>query len=283
MGCDLIVNADDLGLSKATNAGIIAAHCEGIVTATSLMAVGSAFAHAVDLLKATPSLDLGIHLTLVEERPILSADHLPSLTGGTGRFPRDAFVFTARYLTGRIRLAEIRSELAAQIEAVLSAGLTPSHLDSHQHLHLLPGIWQTTCELARRFGIKAVRRPRERPQAWHRALGAGAGRLAQMTVLGAFCLQPVPEDLRAPDRFTGFAFGGGLDRERLLATLDHLPKHGGCELMCHPGHDDPASPYRHWGYQSARELAALTAPAVRDRIVARSIRLISFRDLSARS
>lgn len=282
MGCALIVNADDLGLSEAINAGVIDAHHNGIVTAASLMAVGGAFADAVARVKATPTLDLGVHLTLVEERPLLDPARLASLVDACGRFPPNAFAFTRSYLAGRIRRAEIRAELEAQIACVIDSGLKPSHLDSHQHLHLLPGIWQTTCALALRFGIGALRRPRERPRRRHHALGAGLGRLAQMATLAGFCLQPLPKGLRAPDRFAGFAFGGGLDRTRLLAILDHLPVHGSCELMCHPGHDDPATRYAHWAYRPAEELAALTDAQVRARIAGRGIRLIGFRDLPAR-
>lgn len=281
MGCDLIVNADDLGMSEAVNHGILSAHRDGIVTASSLMAGGEAFAHALDLLAATPTLDVGVHLTLVDGRPVLAPGRVASLTGRDGRFHRDAASFVGRYVTGRIRLAEVRAELEAQLARVADAGLKPSHLDGHQHLHVLPGIWPIACDLARRFGIEAVRRPREGPQVLQFALGAGIGRLAQMLVLGSFCLRPVPRPLRAADRFAGFAFGGGLDRARLLALIELLPEHGSVELMCHPGLDPPAARAGHHAYRPADELAALTDPAVRDRIGARGIRLIGFRDLAA--
>lgn len=82
----LIVHADDFGLSEKVNEGIIRAHIEGILTSTSIIACGNAFDQAVDLSKANFSLDVGIHLTLIEERPLLSPMDIPSLVLENGYF-----------------------------------------------------------------------------------------------------------------------------------------------------------------------------------------------------
>src|SRR5262245_59394055 len=97
----LIVHADDFGLSEPVNRGILQAHQQGILTSTSIMAGGTSFRHAVDLARANPSLDIGVHLTLVEERPLLPASELSSLVDGSGRFYSHASVLTRRYLMGR--------------------------------------------------------------------------------------------------------------------------------------------------------------------------------------
>ena len=61
----LVVNADDFGFTRDVNQGIVEAHRDGILTATTLMATGAAFDDAVRLAKENPSLDMGCHLVLV--------------------------------------------------------------------------------------------------------------------------------------------------------------------------------------------------------------------------
>src|SRR4051812_1864993 len=100
----LIVNADDLGLSEAVNQGIAEAHTNGIVTSASIMANGAAFDHAVRLCQSIPSLDVGIHLTLVEEQPLLSRETIPTLVSDRERFHRHAKTFIKKYASGEIRL-----------------------------------------------------------------------------------------------------------------------------------------------------------------------------------
>src|SRR4051794_14595620 len=143
----LIVNADDLGLCEAVNEGIVQAHQNGIVTSASIMANGSAFDHAIRLCKLVPSLDLGVHLTLVEEEPLRQASTIPSLIDGGGRIHPDATIFAKKYVSGAIRLSEVWSELDAQIQKVVSRGVSVSHLDSHQHVHALPQILRIVREL----------------------------------------------------------------------------------------------------------------------------------------
>src|SRR5688500_12231082 len=120
----LIVTADDVGLHPGMTEGAIRAHREGIVTACSIVANGRAFEDAVTRLRDVPSLEVGVHLTLVEEG---------SLTGM--RFPRKYPSFVPLYLARIISLRDIERELRAQIECVAGSGLTVTHLNGHQHLH----------------------------------------------------------------------------------------------------------------------------------------------------
>src|SRR5213592_207307 len=148
----VIVHGDDFGLSERINEGILQAHRHGILTSSSIMANGEAFDQAAALARSTPSLDVGVHLTLIEERPLLSAAEVSTLVNGDGRFHAHATRFGARYFSARINLEEVRRELEAQVEKVLAAGLVPSHLDSHQHVHVLSGILRIVVELSRKYG-----------------------------------------------------------------------------------------------------------------------------------
>jgi chitin disaccharide deacetylase len=129
----LILNCDDFGMSEAVNAGVIAAVEQGVATSTSLMVPGPAAAAAMDLLRDRPHLPFGIHLTLVcdyDDRrwgPLTAAERVPSL------LVAGAFVTPGRTaeLLAQARIDEVELEFRAQIEAVLRAGLRPTHLDWH--------------------------------------------------------------------------------------------------------------------------------------------------------
>jgi hopanoid biosynthesis associated protein HpnK len=277
----LIVNADDLGLCEAVNEGIAEAHLNGIVTSASIMANGSAFDHAIRLCQLVPSLDLGIHLTLVEEEPLRKASTIPSLVGAGGKLHPHATTFMKKYISGGIRVREVRSELEAQIQKVLSQGISVSHLDSHQHLHMLPQIRSITSELARKYGIPAIRVPHERASPYMLSPPPPLGRLFQLLALNFFCRRETNSREIHPDHFVGFFFGGSLDKKNLQNLLQHLPAAGTCELMCHPGIEDPASRYRHWGYHWSDELNALTDPEIAEVLRRQGIHRISYRELAS--
>lgn len=277
----LIVHADDFGLSHAVNEGILRAHREGMLTSTSLTACGAAFDAAMELARKTPSLDIGVHLTLVEEKPVLEPSRIPTLVGTDGRLHQHASVFFKKFLSGRIRLSEVRDELDAQMKRICGHGLRISHLDSHQHLHILPGIIRITAELGKAYGVPVIRLPRERLPLSIQIGSGSLSRLAQMRVLNFFSLLGKRLIERRADYFFGFLFGGVLNKKNLRTILEALPATGICELMCHPGLLDLKTAYSHWQYRWQDELDALIDNEMMGFIRERRIRLISFRELSA--
>ena len=97
----LIVNGDDFGLSSQVNAAILHAHRQGILTNASLMVTGSAWKEAVALASTTPSLSVGLHLTLVQGWSVLPAYLLPNLTDQAGNFPYNSTLAGLRYFFSR--------------------------------------------------------------------------------------------------------------------------------------------------------------------------------------
>jgi predicted glycoside hydrolase/deacetylase ChbG (UPF0249 family) len=262
----LVVNGDDFGFTHDVNDGIVEAHLSGILTATTLMANGNAFDHAVALAKRTPTLDVGCHLVMVQGTSVANQGRplpatLPELTktlAGSGLNPY--------------------AEARAQLQKIIDAGITPSHIDTHKHTHLFPPVMDALVRAAREFGIPWVRRPFDFG-AW-----PGAKLSKQAIMLGMRLLKPSfankLEGFRYTDHFTGFLVTGSLDVRALLSTLEKLPE-GSTELMCHPGRLTPeleAAPTR-LKQSRADELAALTSPAAKELIAKRGIRLASFRDL----
>lgn len=274
----VIVNADDFGLEERINLGIVQAHTEGIVTATSLMANGAAFEHAVALAEAHPSLDIGVHLTLVEEQPVTDADRIPSLVNESGCFLPDARSFLLRYLSGRISMLELALELEAQIKRIKDTGLQVSHLDGHQHLHVLPGIRRQVIQLARKYEIPFIRKPNESFSFGIHGK-TGLKRNLELLALRFFSGIGSWRAYRHADFFFGFAFGGKLTADALDCVIRSLPRSGVCEIMCHPGTPPVDSSKDHWGYHWDDELSALTSPKIRALLSQRGISVTSFRKL----
>src|SRR4029453_17080244 len=154
---------DDFGLTAGVNAGIVEAHEHGVLGSASLMVTAPAWEDAVAPAKATPNLDVGVHLTLVEERPVLPPERIPSLVHN-GRFWPSHRAVGTRWLQGRGGADEVQAELTAQLERFEATGLVASHLDGHQHLHLLPGVFAWVASAARLRGIRLVRATLAHPQ-----------------------------------------------------------------------------------------------------------------------
>ena len=277
-GLKLIVNADDFGISEAVNRGIVEAFDGGIVTSTSLMATGDAFEHAVELARARPGLAVGVHLVLTEHRPLIGAAAAASLVGRDGTFAPHLTQLLRKRLRGGVSLAEVRLELDAQIRRVREAGIAISHVDGHQHVHVLPGIAAVVAELAAAHGIGAVRYPAERVRGYMLRSLRHARRVAEQTALGLFCASSPLKRLRRSDDFVGFYFGGRLDEANLATVLAELPAAGTVELMCHPG-DENMRPSGDWQYSWAAERDALTSPRIRELVAARGMQLVSYRDV----
>jgi predicted glycoside hydrolase/deacetylase ChbG (UPF0249 family) len=223
---------------------------------------------------------VGVHLTLIEERPLLDPQEIPSLIGSNGKFHPHAVQFTRRYLSGKINQAEVRKELEAQIEKILAAGITPSHLDSHQHVHMLPGVSGIAVALGRKYGITAMRVPKEFG-IFGGFAAAPLGRIVQAMILSFFCQKVNGSIERKTDYFAGFLFGGNLNKKNLHRVLSALPQFGTCEIMCHPGLEDSQSRYAHWNYHWQEELEALLDDEIKRLIREKGIQLISYRELRA--
>ena len=278
----MVVNADDFGISPRINEGVVRAHREGIVTSTSLMAVGRAFEHAVQCCRDTPTLDIGVHLTLIAEQPLLTSRS--SLTGNDGRFPESAGAFLRRWLTGSIRQADVQAEWSAQIERVLAQGIRVTHLDSHQHVHCLPGLADLSQCLAKRYHIPFVRVPVEDLRRGQWSSLHGIKRLLGGAVLRVCWtlarLNGARETEWGAVRFLGFHDGGRLDELRLKRMLRTLRPGEIYELMCHPGLRPDEPDIQRWTYRHEVEMNALKHPSIRSEIAARGIQLCSFAELA---
>ena len=273
MTAQLIVTADDVGLHPGMTSGAIEAHRHGIVTACSIVANGEAFEDAVQRLKDCPRLDVGLHLTLVEERPVEPVSRVSSIVDTDGRFFRNFRRFIIRYALGRVKIAEVEREFAAQIEKSLAVGMRVTHLNGHQHLHVLPSIFEGVLRLAELYDIPYVRAPLDP----HHAESVTRARLISIGILnrlGASARKAAREaGIFTNSRTLGITEAGHLTPEILLALIDHAE--GVTELVTHPGVGTDSIAKRYdWGYAWDQETAALCDQRVRNAIREQRIELV---------
>jgi len=289
----LIVNADDFGMAPGVNRAILQAHRTGIVTSTSLLANSSAFDEAVAAARSTPSLAIGVHLNLTEGRPISNPALLGPLLNSSGEFLGNAEALFLRLVTGRVPLDAVEREYHAQIQRVFAAGIRPTHLDGHHHVHMWPPIFSITARLAAEYGLAGVRSSRERRAGIHRMwrrnapvrgkilLQAGVGLgLAFLAVASRAALAAA--GVATPDYFYGVSSTGYLDRDTLAGVLLDVPE-GVSELMCHPGYVDATLEQVSTRLLGQREveLDAVSDPAFRIRAGELGIQLVNYRALAA--
>lgn len=252
----LIVNADDFGLDTAINHGIMEAFLNGIVTSASIMADGAAFEEAAQFARRNTPFSFGVHLAIEGERP---------------------FVFMGRVLSGRISLNKIYNDFERQIEKCVKNGLRPTHLDSHQHIHLMPRIFDIVIELAGKFSIPRVRLSRSRLSYLLKTEGCvrAAGVTGLSILANARTAKVKRHNMKTSDCCYGLVESGHLEEKRLFCVLENLVPGTG-ELVCHPGvgTEDLASRFD-WGYDWQSELNALTNPAIRDFVRSSKIELIT--------
>jgi hopanoid biosynthesis associated protein HpnK len=278
----LIVTADDFGLSLPVNDAVESAHRDGILSAASLMVGAPAMEDAVKRARTMPALGVGLHVTLLDDRPVLPPEQVPGLVGPDGRFSSDPLRFgVALYVSPELR-RQAEAEIAAQFDRFRAAGLEMDHINGHKHFHLHPVVLSAITRIAPRFGSPPVRVPLEPFAASFRANRDRAfGRLASW-LFYSVQTRPMRRQLRAAgirsnDQVFGLNDSGAMVESRMLQLIDQLPD-GISELYCHPAK-------RRWvgpdtlppEYRAEEELGALLSPAVRAKLEARGLLPLSYR------
>ena len=218
----LIFNADDFGASRGVNRGIVDSHRRGVVTSTSFTVTGHAVEEAVALSRDNPSLAIGLHFDVwgEDERKFDTGD-----------------------------LDATRDEFRRQLDRFIHLlGRSPTHVDSHRHVHRAPHLWPHFRDWAAPLGV------------------------------------PVRGDDQV--RFVGGFYGQWewmvTDLEHIsVAALQQMLRNevapGVTEFSCHPGYvtDDYHAVYL---AERETEVATLTDPLIRQTITDLGIHLISYAD-----
>ncbi|AXF59545.1 chitin disaccharide deacetylase [Leclercia sp. W6] len=248
----LIVNADDFGLSKGQNYGIVEACRHGVVTSTTAMVNGEAIEHAAALSRDLPDLGVGMHFVLTLGMPLTA---MPGLTrdGLLGKWIWEMAE------QGTLPLEEIARELDCQFNRFVDLfGREPTHIDSHHHVHMIPAIFPLVAEFARRKGV-ALRVDRQVDM-----LGDTGGDLPPTT-----------------DGFSSAFYGDEISEALFLSVLDRSVQQGerSLEVMAHPAFIDNTIRKSAYCWPRLAEMEVLTSTSLKYAIAERGYRLGTFRDL----
>ena len=244
MAQGLVVNADDLGVSRGATLGIVEAHRRGIVTSASLAVTTPFYEHALaSCVTACPELGVGLHFTLTSGRPVSPVSYVPLLVDEAGFF-RWRFVSLLRSMTVGRRAAlleQIEIELEAQLQRIIKDGIRPDHIDGERHVHLIPGILEAVIAAAARHRVPFVRcgddlgpglmEARQAPQ-----LLVNGG-MAKSWLLGALTSRARKQfnaTVTTANHFASYLYSGRPEMF-LKRFFDRPPEPGVTELMVHPG------------------------------------------------
>ena len=154
----LIINCDDYGWDAPATQAILELGAAGQVSSTTVMANFASDAELRELARlASPTLSVGLHLTLNAGQPLSAASQVPSLVDAEGQFYKSSQLWQ-RFLRGQVQRAELKLEIAAQLHRLAAAGLDLTHADSHQHLHQYPLLGPALLQILYELGLRRVRR-----------------------------------------------------------------------------------------------------------------------------
>jgi hopanoid biosynthesis associated protein HpnK len=236
----IIINADDFGLCDGVNRAVVQAHTEGVLTSTTIMANMPSARQAVELAKQLPTLGVGVHLNLFEGKPLSKDPCVDCLLNTDGEFAYSPCHLSFLSVINRKIRSAIAIELAAQIQWVINNGIKPTHLDSHKHIHSFPVIFPIVCDLAKSFGIVAIRWPFEPKQvsqkSWPPPPKGGKKRAAIVRAMAIINRKQNPTFLKT-QAVLGIAHTGKIDIDFLkTAALQDFEE--AVEIITHPGFTD---------------------------------------------
>ncbi len=271
----LIINADDFGISRGVNIGIIEAAEAGVVTSASLIVNLPAFPDAIARAQSGADLSLGLHLNFTTGRSLSGAQSLTRRdTGEFYALP----TLLARASLGLVDSSDINLECKAQIDRMIDAGFPPTHLDSHRHVHMHPAIFPAVARAAASRGISQLRIPREPLRL--NALDWRAT-VKKLGLLACARLSAAGKAFYGVRSFGISLQGAKSFAARLFALIPQLPL-GTSELMTHPGYSDAAlAANDRYMLQREKELAVLCSREFRELLDRSGVTLMSFRDSGA--
>lgn len=244
----LIISADDFGLTEGVTKGISESILKGIVTRTSAMMCTNGLEW---IKKYANGLDgkIGLHLQLTDGKPLLPKEEVLSLVDSEGNFPAKSKQL------GNVNPEEIEKEWKAQMTALLDLGITPSHIDTHHNVHRFPKVFKVYCAIADKHKLPA------------RALSPNmAKKLDSMELLGSdYCLEEWCGENVVSINFINHT----------INAFQAIGNNGIIELMCHPGYVDQNLELRsHYSQAREKELALFLDPQLKSLLAKHNIELI---------
>lgn len=255
MATEIIVNADDYGLSRGITDHILDSVDNGALNSVSIIANGQAFEYAIAEYKKRSGIRLSAHLNFVEGRPLSSLKKVDLLVNSKGNFKYTFVSLWLRYLTSRKRTKErlksqITIESAAQLRAIQDKFTAEFkvNVDSHQHVHLLPFVFDSILNLHDKFNFSYIRLPKEpwffpfgNKGIMRNYLGSNIIKHFLLNLLSRWNRHKlvIRENITYPDHFIGVLFSGNMNESSVKTALSKVKKGSHdkkcIELLLHPG------------------------------------------------
>ncbi|MCW7466215.1 carbohydrate deacetylase [Leptospira levettii] len=273
----LIVSGDDFGLHSSINEAIEESFQKGILTSASLVVNGEAVEEAIRIAKRNPGLGIGLHLTLIEEKPLIQSKYLAP----NGIFPSNHNQLAQNIILGKIPMSEIIAEFEAQISYIKANVENFTHLDSHRHMHMLPKLWHSVVKLSKKYEVNKIRYVDvpffdfRKDQIFKDILASGFKFVRYFR-----------KGLISPDSFLGFMESGNWSEDKFINLLNKFHE-GIWEVGMHPGSSDKKlklkfpewDTYYDYPFSWEKEMKTITSIKVKDAIEACNIQLVSFKEI----
>ena len=253
----LIITADDFGLSESINDGIIDCYNNKDITDISIMAFSEKFEHAVRLAQKNNITNIGAHISLCSKN---------DFNKQIDRFPWK-FIFDRE---------EVEKTIRIQLTRIKNENFNITHLNSHQHVHMIPWLRESFAKIAEEFNVSYLRVPNEyfapslySIKTWPRVLALGS-----ITTLSNVLFSG--SKVKTNDYFFGHCCSGNMT-EHCLKTFCTIIKNGVTELACHPGYlsDDVKNNFS-WHINCENELKALKNSTFKEALKKNNISLTSY-------
>ena len=280
----LIITGDDFGLAVPVNEAIEEAHRNGILTTASLMVGAAHAADAIERAKRLPMLKVGLHLVLVEGRPVLSPVEIPDLVDERG-------AFSTRFLQAGLKFffypgiaRQLEAETRAQFQAFTRTGLVLDHVNAHNHMHLHPTVLNIILKVGQDFGLRSIRLPYEPLLPSLRVCrDAWAVRVMTWAMLWPWTrlvkLRVKSAGMECNDFVFGLHDSGHLTSDLFDRLIRCLPA-GVTEIYCHPAtRRCPEIDETMGDYENEAEFKALLNPDIREALMRHGVQRLTFSQL----
>ncbi len=231
----LIINADDFGMSQEVNEGIKQGINAGIITSVSVMVNMPYYDDAITYLRKHPEVSIGLHFNITESSPISSRTEVTTLIREDGNFFY-WIIMLVLLLFKNISLKEIETELSAQYKKLKRSQINISHIDSHHHIHLFPILFKMTMEFAQKNNIKALRcrafNPKRLPLWIKNPPTIKQFIIILLCVIDSTLLTQNKKIYEISNLYD-IGWDASLDVKKLIRFLTQLPD-GITEIICHP-------------------------------------------------
>ena len=226
----IILNADDLGFSLGVNDAILKANTDGYLSHASLMANTTYFDHAIsEIIPNCPQLKVGVHVNLTCAAALLSGNILSI----NGELKNTFATLLFRRKTKRV-LEDLEKEIELQILKIKKAGINISHIDGHEHVHIIPSVNKIVRKLAKKYNISRVREINENIIESYQFNGRTAS-FANMIKLLLLKSLSLFNDKSKKVGFYSMLNTCEINAENLFPFLQKSKNYDVIEVMVHPG------------------------------------------------